>query len=176
MFLADTEIKKAINDESIKISDFDENKLQQTSYDISLWNKFLVIKWNSSIFIDPVKKIYPDYSEIIVPDWEQFILHPGETVLWLSKECFWSNDYLIQLSWKSSLARLGLIVHNTAWVINPWHFLNITFELANLNKVPIILRPWMEIAQLLFSTISSLPTRWYKETWRYKDWEENFNI
>ncbi len=176
MFLADNEIKKEVQNGSIKISNFDEKRLQQTSYDILLWNKFLVIKWNSSVFIDPVKKIYPDYHEINIKDWEQFILHPWETVLWLSKECFWSNNYLIQLSWKSSLARLWLIVHNTAWLINPWHFLNITFELANLNKVPIILRPWMEIAQLLFSKISNTPTRLYEETWRYKRWEENFKV
>jgi deoxycytidine triphosphate deaminase len=74
---------------------------------------------------------------------------------------------LIQLSWKSSLARIWLIVHNTAWVINPWNFLNITFELCNLNKVPIIIRPWMEIAQLLFSKISCTPEKLYHQTWRY---------
>lgn len=176
MFLADKEIKKAIDNWTVKISDFKEKRLQQASYDIRLWNKFMVVKWNSSLYIDPEKKIYPEYQEKEIKDWEEFILHPWSTVLWTTKECFWSDEYLIQLSWKSSLARLGLIVHNTAWVVNPGHYLNMTLELANLNKIPIILRPWMEIAQLLFSTLSSLPVRWYKETWRYKEWEDNFSV
>ena len=73
------------------------------------------------------------------------------------REKFGSEKYLIQLSGKSSLARIGLIVHNTAGLINPGHYLNITFELANMNSVPIILRPGMDIAQLLFAQMSSAP-------------------
>lgn len=167
MFLADADIKKAIESGSIIISDFDEARLQPASYDILLWNKFLVVQWDKTVCIDPVNKILPEYIEVILEDWEPFVLHPWATVLWLSKDYFWSNDYLIQLSWKSSLARVWLIVHNTAWIISPWHFLNITFELCNLNKVPIIIRPWMEIAQLLFSMISVPPEKLYESTWRY---------
>lgn len=88
-------------------------------------------------------------------------------------EKFGSEKYLIQLSGKSSLARLGLIVHNTAGLINPGHYLNITFELANMNSVPIVLRPGMEIAQLLFATMSSPPERDYRQTGRYGEGEEN---
>ena len=98
---------------------------------------------------------------------EEYYLHPGGTVLGTSKDYFGSDKYLIQLSGKSSLARLGLVVHNTAGLINPGHFLNITFELCNFNKLPIILRPGMRIAQILFADISSPPKKDYKTTGRY---------
>jgi len=85
------------------------------------------------------------------------------SLLGLSKDYFGSRKYLIQLSGKSSLARIGLIVHNTAGLINPGHYLNIAFELCNLNSVPIILRPGMEIAQLIFAEISSPPEHSYEK-------------
>lgn len=174
MFLSDVDIRKAIENNDITISDFDEKRLQPASYDILLWNKFLVFWRHSTPFIDPVKKILPKYREILLNDDETFVLHPWVSILWVSVDYFWSDKYLIQLSWKSSLARLGLLVHNTAWIINPGHFLNITFELCNLNSVPIILRPKMEIAQLLFSKLTKDTEKNYKETWRYKWGEDNF--
>ena len=174
MFLSDVDIKEAIDKWEIEISDFDESRLQPASYDILLWNKFLVVKSNSTAFIDPVNKILPEYDEYEIPDWEAFILRPNETVLWISKDCFGSDYYLIQLWWKSSLARIGLVVHNTAWIINPWHFLNITFELCNFSRVPIILRPGMEIAQILFSKMTSECQQNYKKTWRFKSGLDNF--
>ncbi len=130
-------------------------------------------KENSVTHIDPVKKILPEYDEILVADGGQFILRPGVTVLGTSIEKFGSKDYLIQLSGKSSLARIGLIVHNTAGLINPGHYLNITFELANMNSVPIILHAGMDIAQLLFAEMSSPSEKDYKNTGRYKDGSDN---
>ncbi|OIP54290.1 dCTP deaminase [Candidatus Gracilibacteria bacterium CG2_30_37_12] len=172
MFLSDIDIKKAIVDQSITLSDFDPKRLGPASYDILLGNKFLVIKSHSTSFIDPVNKILPEYDEIILKDNESFTLHPGVSILGISHDYFGSDKYLIQLSGKSSLARIGLIVHNTAGLINPGHYLNIVFELCNLNSVPIILRPKMEIAQLIFAEMSSVPEVDYKETGRYhgKNW------
>ena len=128
-----------------------------------------VIKSHSTSFIDPVNKILPEYDEVILEDNESFTLHPGSSILGISHDYFGSDKYLIQLSGKSSLARIGLIVHNTAGLINPGHYLNIVFELCNLNSVPIILRPKMEIAQLLFAGMSSSPESDYKKTGRYHD-------
>ncbi len=176
MFLVDKDIKAWVNSWEITISDFDESRLNPASYDILLGNKFLVVKGHSSMYIDPVKWILPEYHERIVEDSDYFVLHPGSTVLWVSRDLFGSNDYLIQLWWKSSLARLGLIVHNTAWLINPGHFLNITFELANLSKVPIVLRPGMKIAQIVFSQMSWKPEWDYKKIWKYKEWDKNFTV
>lgn len=168
MFLSDVDIRRAVAKGNILISDFDEHRLQPASYDILLGNKFWVVSGHQSIAIDPGKKIFPAMIEKDVADNEEYYLHPGGTVLGTSKDYFGSDNYLIQLSGKSSLARLGLVVHNTAGLINPGHFLNITFELCNFNKLPIILRPGMRVAQILFANISSPPEKDYKVTGRYQ--------
>jgi len=176
MYLSDKDIKKEVEDGEIVISDFDENRLQPVTYDILLGNKFEIVKGHRISAVDPSRGILPETHTTEIDDDEPFVLHPGVTVLGTSKDHFGSNRYLIQLSGKSSLARIGLVVHNTAGIVNPGHFLNITFELYNAGKVPIILRPGMEIAQILFSQISSDLDRNYQDTGRYNgnNWEKNF--
>lgn len=173
MYLSDRDIKTWIQSWDITISDFDIGRLQPASYDIRLGSKFLIVKPFSIANIDPTRKILPEYEEITVDEETGFILRPGVTVLGTSVEKFGSEKYLIHLSGKSSLARLGLIVHNTAGLINPGHYLNITFELANMNQIPIVLRPGMEIAQLLFSELSSASLRDYRQTGRYGEGTDN---
>lgn len=175
MFLSDTDIIEAVKKGEITLKPFTESRLQPASYDILLGNKFVVNDDNVTHFVDPVKKIYAKTREITVKDGEEFILHPGVSVLGTSKEFFGSDQYLIQVGGKSSLARVGLMIHNTAGLINPGHFLHITFELCNLNSVPIILRPGMEIAQLTFSKISSPTRQSYEQVGRFaKDNWQNF--
>ena len=157
MYLSDIDIKKAIKAGEITLSDFDAKRLQPVSYDILLGNKFFLTETHTDGFIDPHKRKFPRAREIHIKDSEQFVLHPGVSVLAWSRDYFGSSEYLIQLSGKSSLARIGLIVHNTAGIVNPGDYLNITLELFNLNSIPIILHPGMEIAQLTFSKISSKP-------------------
>lgn len=173
MYLSDRDIRTAIENWAISISDFSESRLQPASYDIRLWDKFLIVKDYSVTNIDPVNHLLPEYEEIVVTWEEWFVLRPGVTVLGTSVEKFGSEKYLIQLSGKSSLARLGLIVHNTAGLINPGHYLNITFELANMNSIPIVLRPGMDIAQLLFAEMTSAPEQDYRKVGRYGEWEDN---
>lgn len=162
MILADVDIRKAVKNGDIVINDFDTKRLQPASYDILLGNKFFLTETHTDGYIDPSRKKFPKVREIRLKDGEHFVLHPGVSVLSWSRDYFGSDKYLIQLSGKSSLARIGLIVHNTAGIINPGHFLNITLELYNLNNIPIILRPGMEIAQLTFSKLSSEPKKRYK--------------
>lgn len=173
MYLSDVDIKKGVKNGDIVIKGFDESRLQPASYDILLSNKFIVWNTEQSVAIDPVKKIYPETKEITIPDDGHFVLHPGISILGTSVDYFGSDKYLIQLSGKSSLARIGLIVHNTAGLINPGHFLNITFELCNLNHIPIILRPNMRIGQIIFSELTNPPVKDYKTTGRYhgRDWQ-----
>ena len=176
MFLSDTDILTEVKKGSITLKPFVEERLQPASYDILLGNKFVVNDANNTLFIDPVKKVYAKSHEIEVADGEVFVLHPGVSVLGISKEFFGSDEFLIQVGGKSSLARIGLMIHNTAGLINPGHFLHITFELCNLNNVPIILRPGMEIAQLTFSKLSSPTRKSYKEMGRFvgDNWKNNF--
>lgn len=173
MYLSDRDIKKSVENGDIVIKNFDETRLQPASYDILLGNKFIVHNTEATVAIDPVNKIFPATKEIIIPDDGFFVLHPGISILGTSVDYFGSDKFLVHLSGKSSLARIGLIIHNTAGIINPGHFLNITFELCNLNHMPIILRPNMRIGQILFSTLSSVPAKDYKTTGRYhgRDWD-----
>ena len=167
MFLSDTDIRKAVRSGDIVLKPFNAKHLQPASYDISLGNKFVENDASSTHFVDPARKIYAKTKERTVGDGKEFVLHPGISVLGLSKEYFGSDCYLVQVGGKSSLARIGLMIHNTAGIINPGHFLHITFEMTNQSNVPIILRPGMEIAQITFSMITSPPEGNYKKIGRF---------
>lgn len=176
MFLSDTDIKQAVKNEDIVIRDFDEKRLQPASYDVLLGNKFILTSSHETQAIDPSRGIFPRTHEVEIADGKEFVLHPRTTVLGTLKDFVGSSEYLIQISGKSSLARIGLVVHNTAGIINPGHFLHITLELANFNIVPIILRPGMAIAQLTFSKLTSPVSHDYSETGRFNgdNWKKNF--
>ena len=167
MFLSDVDIQKSVKSGEIVLEPFSPARLQPASYDIRLGNKFVFNEEDETHYIDPAKKIYAKTREKKVEDGAEFVLHPGISVLGTSKEFFGSDHFLIQVSGKSSLARVGLMIHNTAGIINPGHFLNITFEITNQNNVPIIIRPGMEIAQITFSRLTSPPSRSYKKTGRF---------
>ena len=162
MFLSDVDIKKALRKGDIVISPFDKKRLQPASYDVLLGNKFILTESHATDIIDPVEKKFAKTREVILKKGKTFILHPGVSILGISIDYFGSKKYLIQLHGKSSLARIGLLVHNTAGLVNPGHFLRITFELCNLNKVPIVLTPGMQIGQITFSQMSSDPEINYK--------------
>ena len=175
MYLSDVDIEKAVKKGSIVLKPFDTKRLQPASYDIRLGNKFIVNDESLTHIIDPMKKVYAKTREIEIKDGEEFVLHPGMLVLGTSKEFFGSDEYLVQVGGKSSLARVGLMIHNTAGIINPGHFLCVTLELSNQNSVPIIIRPGMDIAQLTFSQLTSPPASSYKHIGRFaKDNWKNF--
>jgi len=167
MFLSDVDIKKAVKKGDITLKPFDESRLQAASYDIILGNTFLLNDAYTTAIIDPIKKIYAKTREVKVKDGDEFILRPGISILGSSKDFFGSDQYLIQLSGKSSLARIGLMIHNTAGIVNPGHFLHITLEITNQNNIPIVLRPGMKIAQITFSMLSSPPKQNYRKTGRF---------
>ncbi|MES2994447.1 MAG: dCTP deaminase [Patescibacteria group bacterium] len=167
MFLSDVDIKKAIKTGAIVLEPFTTTRLQPASYDIRLGNKFIVNEESATHIVDPAKKIYPKTREIVIADGGEFVLHPGMLVLGTSKEYFGSDEFLIQVGGKSSLARVGLMIHNTAGIINPGHFLCVTLELSNQNNVPIIIRPGMDIAQLTFSKLTSPTASSYKKMGRF---------
>lgn len=162
MFLSDLGIKQGLKNGDIVILPFDKRRLQPASYDILLGNKFILTESHATDIIDPTKKKFAKIREVVLKKGETFVLHPGVSILGISIDYFGSKKYLIQLHGKSSLARIGLLVHNTAGLVNPGHFLRITFELCNLNKVPIVLTPGMEIGQITFSQMSSRPEIDYK--------------
>jgi len=167
MFLTDKDIRQAVEAGDIVLTPFEVSRLQPASYDILLGNTFVVTDPHSTTHIDPVKKIFPKTREIVISDNDTFVLHPGVSILGYSRDHFGSKKYMVEVNGKSSLARIGLLVHNSASLINPGHFLNVALELCNLNHVPIVLRPGMPIAQLTFSMLSSAPTQEYEKVGRY---------
>lgn len=174
MFLSDVDIKKGVESGAIIIEPFDEAKLQSSSYDVTLGNEFEIVDRHKLEASDPVMGIFPATRKIIIEDGDSFVLHPGENVLGKQKEFIGVDlEHLILLSGKSSLARIGLIVHNTAMLFNPGHKFYPTFELVNSSNVPIILRPGMEIAQLIFGKLSCEAMKSYEDFGRFD--KENSN-
>ena len=168
MFLSDVDIKKALKEGKVVIRPFTEKQLQVASYDVTLGNEFDVTDRHATSVIDPYNKVYPKTRTVKVKDGEAFILHPGESVLGKQREFIGvDNEHLILLSGKSSLARAGLVVHNTAMLFNPGHHFYPTFELVNTNNVPLILRPGMEVAQLMFAKLTSATSQDYAKIGRY---------
>lgn len=174
MFLSDVDILKAVHDGEIVIKPFNEAQLQLASYDVTLGNEFEVVDRHLIQASDPSRKIYPATRKIEIEDGGEFVLHPGENVLGKQREFIGvDNEHLILLSGKSSLARVGLVVHNTAMLFNPGHHFYPTFELVNASDIPIILRPGMQIAQILFAKLSSPTSKSYEDVGRYDS--ENSN-
>lgn len=162
MFLSDIDIEVAIRSGEVKLEPFNKKQLQPASYDIRLGNEFLVIKPHSAVSIDPSKGVYPEAETVELQDGDAFVLQPGMSAIGYSKEYFGSESHLIEVSSKSSLTRIGLLVHNSSGIVNPGHFLNVALVFTNLNSMPIILRPDMPIAQLTFAPLSSRTKKNYE--------------
>lgn len=174
MFLSDVDIEKGIKDGSLIIKPFNPSQLQLASYDVTLGNEFEVVDRYLLEASDPARKVYPKTRKLKIPDDGEFVLHPGENVLGKQREFIGvDNEHLILLSGKSSLARIGLIVHNTAMLFNPGHKFFPTFELVNNSSIPIILRPGMQIAQILFARLSSPTSKSYENVGRFDSKNSN---
>lgn len=162
MFLSDRDIKKSLKKGEVIIKDFDPARLQPASYDILLGNNFLLFDRHTMGVIDPKETQDQYMRKIVVPDGEAFILHPHEFVLAVTRDYFGVNANLCcHIMGKSSLARLGLIIHTTAGFVDPGNQLNATLELFNTNSLPVKLFPGMKIAQIAFCRLESPAQRPY---------------
>ncbi|GAB4141960.1 MAG: dCTP deaminase [Patescibacteria group bacterium] len=154
MFLSDTDIKNAIATGDIKIENFDETRLQPSSYDILLGNDFLRFNKSEVSVIDPKISISEFMIKETIADGDFILLKPQEFILGMTKDFIGvSSKYNCQLMGKSSLARLGLIIHTTAGFLDPGNEINLTLELVNVNNIPIKLYPGMKIGQVAFGKL-----------------------
>ena len=160
--LSDRDILTAIAAGEIAIAPFDAVDVQPASVDLHLDGTFRVFRNNRYGFIDP-RVEQPDLTEIErVADGEQFMLHPGEFVLGQTREKIsLGNSLLGRLDGKSSLGRLGLLIHSTAGYVDPGWVGNLTLELGNVARLPIALYPGMRIGQISFHRMSSEVERPY---------------
>lgn len=156
MILSDKDIKKALEEGNIKIDPLFPDSIQPASVDVHLGADFLVFKNTNNICIDPKEPIDNMMEPLTIDENNQFILHPGEFALGMTYEIIGvPNNMVCQLNGKSSLGRIGLIVHATAGYVDPGNTLKITLELHNLANLPIKLYYKMPIAQVAFVRLTS---------------------
>jgi dCTP deaminase len=173
MRLCDKDIEQSLRDEQIKILPLpDSSMISGVSVDIRLGNEFRVFKDHTVPYIDlaaPKGEVQQAMNavmseEIVIADGEAFFLHPGELALAVTYESVTLPDNIVGwLDGRSSLARLGLMVHVTAHRIDPGWSGQIVLEFYNSGKLPLALRPKMKIAALNFETMSASAERPYNK-------------
>jgi dCTP deaminase len=151
MILSDRTIREELAAGRIGIDPLDESCIQPSSVDLRLDRLFRVFLNHTAPVID-VKKDLSELTELIeIDDDDAFILHPGEFVLGSTAEAVTLPDDLVaRIEGKSSLGRLGLLIHSTAGFIDAWFSGHITLELSNVASLPITLYPGMKVGQVSF--------------------------
>ncbi len=156
MVLSDRSIKEELAKGRIIIDPLDESDIQPASVDLHLDRKLLVFRNTRQPYID-VRKDMPDLTEIEeIPDDAPFILHPGEFVLASTLEVVGlPDDVVARLEGKSSLGRIGLLIHSTAGYVDPGWNGHLTLELSNVANLPVTLYYGMKIGQISFLRLTT---------------------
>ncbi len=150
MVLSDRSIRTALERGSIKIDPFDDSCVQPSSVDLHVDQYFRLFRNHTSRVID-VRESQEDLTELVDTGEEPLILHPGEFVLGSTRERVTLPDDLVaRLEGKSSLGRLGLLIHSTAGFVDAGWDGHLTLELSNVANLPITVYPGMKIGQISF--------------------------
>ena len=162
MILSDRTLKEHLDSGRIVIDPLDAGALQPSSVDLRLDRFFQVFRNHTMGHID-VKADLSDLTQLVEinPD-HSFILHPGEFVLGSTLERVAVPDDLVaRLEGKSSLGRLGLLIHSTAGFVDAGFDGQLTLELSNVANLPIKLYPGMKIGQISFQMMTTAAQRPY---------------
>ena len=156
MILSDRDVKAQIDAGRIVIEPYDATCIQPSSVDVKISNLFRVFRNHTAGVID-VKKDMTDLTKLVENPLDGvFMLHPGEFVLGSTLERVGVPDDLVaRVEGKSSLGRLGLLIHSTAGFIDAGFDGHVTLELANVANLPITLYPGMKIGQVSFMKMTS---------------------
>lgn len=156
MILSDRDIKKALKSGRITIEPLFPDAIQPASVDLHLGKVFLVFDTGRFTEIDVKKPVAALMRRVEITDNEPFILHPNQFALGVTVErTGFSGDIVGRLEGKSSLGRIGIIIHATAGYIDPGNTLHPTLELSNLSPLPVKLYYNMPIAQMSYHALSS---------------------
>ena len=160
MVLSDGDIKKALKSKKIVITPNPDLKSQlgSCSIDLRLGNTFRVFDHSRNAYIDPAKKDYSNEitKEVKVKKGESFMMQPGDFVLAATLENVKiANNLMGRLEGRSSLGRLGIVVHSTASVFDPGWDGKCVLELGNLGRMAVKLTPGMRICAMTFEELSS---------------------
>lgn len=161
MILSDNEIKKQIREGRIVVNsplEDHEANIHASSMDLRLGKYFKIYDHSKHPVLDPLKmnsfEGLTTLVEITNPE-EPFIVHPGDFVLGVTLEKIrLPNDIVARVEGRSSLGRLGIIVHSTAGFVDAGFEGTITLEITNINRMPVALYPGMRVCQLAFETMT----------------------
>jgi dCTP deaminase len=156
MVLSDRDIRAEIEAGRIIIEPYLPDAVQPSSVDLHLDRRSRVFRNSRYPYID-VRAEQPELTELVAVEGDEpFILHPGEFVLGSTLErVALPDDLVARLEGKSSLGRLGLLIHSTAGYVDPGWDGNLTLELSNVANLPITLYDGMKIGQISFQRLSS---------------------
>jgi dCTP deaminase len=162
MILSDISIREELDAGGIVIDPLGKNAVQPSSVDLHVDRYFRVFRNDTTPFIDP-KQAQEDLTELVeVTEGGSFILHPGEFVLGSTLErVALGNDLVARLEGKSSLGRLGLLIHSTAGFVDAGWDGHLTLELSNVANLPIAIYPGMKIGQISFLRMTTAAERPY---------------
>jgi len=160
MVLSDVDIKKALKNGVIKITPAPDLKAQlgSCSIDLRLGNTFRVFEHSKHSYIDPSQKDYSNEitREIVVKNGDKFVMQPGDFVLAATLEKVTIAPTLLgRLEGRSSLGRLGIVVHSTASIFDPGWDGHPVLELGNLGRMAVALTVGMRICAMTFEQLSS---------------------
>ncbi len=156
MILSDREIKTQIKRGLIEIDPYEPKAVQPSSVDVHLDHRFIVFKNHTMSHIDVKKDLSSLTTNVEASEMDPFILHPGEFVLGSTLERVALPDDLVgRIEGKSSLGRLGLLIHSTAGFVDAGWNGQLTLEFSNVASLPITLYPGMRIGQISFMQMSS---------------------
>jgi dCTP deaminase len=156
VILSDRTLREQLAAGRIIIEPFDERCVQPSSIDVKIGPLFRVFRNHTARVID-VKEDMSELTELVqIPDDGVFMLHPGDFVLASTLErIVVPVDMVARIDGKSSLGRLGLIIHSTAGFIDPGFDGHITLELTNIATLPITLYPNMKVGQVSFMMMTT---------------------
>jgi dCTP deaminase len=160
--LSDATIIRLVREGRIRIDPWDESMVQPASVDLRLGDSFRVFHNHRVATIDLREPPRGLTEEVRIAEGDPFVIHPGEFCLGRTLERVeLPDDIVSRIEGKSSLGRLGLIVHATAGFCDPGWKGTLTLELNNLTRVPIKLYAGLPIAQLSFMTLDAPALRPY---------------
>ncbi|WP_205695832.1 dCTP deaminase [Conexibacter sp. SYSU D00693] len=160
--LSDGTIRRLVEEGRLRIEPWDAQMVQPASVDLKLGPSFRVFHNHRIQAIDLADPPGGLTEHVAIEDDGTFVIHPGEFVLGRTVEHVTMPDDLVaRIEGKSSLGRLGLIVHATAGFVDPGFTGTLTLEITNFNSVPIVLRPGLPIAQLSLMTLDRPAERPY---------------
>ena len=173
MILSDRDIKAVIASGRVRVTSPKSETLIQhihaSSMDLHLGNVFKIYEHNKFAVLDPKNpdSFRNNMRTITIEGTDPFMVQPGEFALGVTQESITvPDDLVVRVEGRSSLGRLGIIVHSTAGFVDPGFSGTITLEISNLNRLPVALYPGMRICQIAFVKMSSpAETPYDKKPW-----------